>query len=153
MDKEESKKKIALGADHAGFELKEQIAKYLKEKGYEVKDFGAYSTDSIDYPDPAYSTAKSVSEHSSDEGILICGTGIGMSMVANKLPGIRAALCNSVETAQLSKKHNNANLLCLGGRVEHTDSVEKIVDEWLNAKFEEGRHERRVDKIHSLTGI
>ena len=153
MDKEESKKKIALGADHAGFELKEQIAKYLKEKGYEVKDFGAYSTDSIDYPDPAYSTAKSVSENSSDEGILICGTGIGMSMVANKLPGVRAALCNSVETAQLSKKHNNANLLCLGARVEHTDSVEKIVDEWLNAKFEEGRHERRVDKIHSLTGI
>lgn len=153
MDKEESKKKIALGADHAGFELKEQIAKYLKEKGYEVKDFGAYSTDSIDYPDPAYSTAKSVSEHSSDVGILICGTGIGMSMVANKLPGVRAALCNSVETAQISKKHNNANLLCLGGRVEHTDSVEKIVDEWLNAKFEEGRHERRVDKIHSLTGI
>ena len=153
MDKEESKKKIALGADHAGFELKEQIAKYLKEKGYEVKDFGAYSTDSIDYPDPAYSTAKSVSEHSSDEGILICGTGIGMSMVANKLPGVRAALCNSVETAQLSKKHNNANLLCLGGRVEHTDSVEKIVDEWLNAKFEEGRHDRRVNKIHSLTGL
>ena len=153
MDKEESKKKIALGADHAGFELKEQIAKYLKEKGYEVKDFGAYSTDSIDYPDPAYSTAKSVSEHSSDVGILICGTGIGMSMVANKLPGVRAALCNSVETAQISKKHNNANLLCLGGRVEHTDSVEKIVDEWLNAKFEEGRHKRRVDKIHSLTGI
>ncbi|MCH8271882.1 MAG: ribose 5-phosphate isomerase B [Candidatus Marinimicrobia bacterium] len=153
MDKEESKKKIALGADHAGFELKEQIAKYLKEKGYEVKDFGAYSTDSIDYPDPAYSTAKSVSEHSSDVGILICGTGIGMSMVANKLPGVRAALCNSVETAQISKKHNNANVLCLGGRVEHTDSVEKIVDEWLNAKFEEGRHKRRVDKIHSLTGI
>lgn len=153
MDKEESKKKIALGADHAGFELKEQIAEYLKENGYEVKDFGAYSTDSIDYPDPAYSTAKSVSEHSSDEGILICGTGIGMSMVANKLPGVRAALCNSVETAQLSKKHNNANLLCLGARVEHTDSVEKIVDEWLNTKFEQGRHERRVDKIHSLTGI
>ena len=153
MDKEESKKKIALGADHAGFELKEQIAEYLKENGYEVKDFGTYSTDSIDYPDPAYSTAKSVSEHSSDEGILICGTGIGMSMVANKLPGVRAALCNSVETAQLSKKHNNANLLCLGARVEHTDSVEKIVDEWLNTKFEQGRHERRVDKIHSLTGI
>ena len=153
MDKEESKKKIAIGADHAGFELKEQIAEHLKEKGYEVKDFGAYSTDSVDYPDPAYSTAKSVSEQSSDEGILICGTGIGMSMVANKLPGVRAALCNSVETAQLSKKHNNANLLCLGARVEHTDSVEKIVDEWLNAKFEEGRHERRVDKIHSLTGI
>jgi len=153
MDKEESKKKIALGADHAGFELKEQIAEDLKENGYEVKDFGTYSTDSIDYPDPAYSTAKSVSEHSSDEGILICGTGIGMSMVANKLPGVRAALCNSVETAQLSKKHNNANLLCLGARVEHTDSVEKIVDEWLNTKFEQGRHERRVDKIHSLTGI
>ena len=153
MDKEESKKKIALGADHAGFELKEQIAEYLKENGYEVKDFGTYSTDSIDYPDPAYSTAKSVSEHSSDEGILICGTGIGMSMVANKLPGVRAALCNSVETAQLSKKHNNANLLCLGARVEHTDSVERIVDEWLNTKFEQGRHERRVDKIHSLTGI
>ena len=153
MDKEESKKKIALGADHAGFELKEQIAEYLKEKGYEIEDFGAYSSDSIDYPDPAYSTAKSVSEHSSDEGILICGTGIGMSMVANKLPGVRAALCNSVETAQLSKKHNNANLLCLGARVKHPDPIEEIVEEWLNAKFEEGRHERRVGKIHSLTGI
>jgi len=153
MDKEESKKKIALGADHAGFELKEKIADFLKERGYEVEDFGAYSTESIDYPDPAYSTAKSVSEHSSDEGILICGTGIGMSMVANKLPGIRAALCNSVETARLSREHNNANLLCLGARIEHTDTVEMIVEEWLNAKFEEGRHERRVDKIHSLTGL
>ena len=153
MDKEESKKKIALGADHAGFELKERIAKYLKEKDYEVKDFGAFSADAIDYPDPAYSTAKSVSEHKSDEGILICGTGIGMSIVANKLPGVRAALCNTIETAQLSKKHNNANLLCLGGRVEHADSIEQIVDEWLNAKFEEGRHERRVEKIHLLTGI
>ena len=153
MDKEESKKKIALGADHAGFELKEQIAEFLKEKGYEIEDFGAYSADSIDYPDPAYSTAKSVSEHSSDEGILICGTGIGMSMVANKLPGIRAALCYSIETARLSKEHNNANLLCLGARVKHSDTIEAIVEEWLNAKFEEGRHERRVDKIHSLTGI
>ncbi|MCH7954910.1 MAG: ribose 5-phosphate isomerase B [Candidatus Marinimicrobia bacterium] len=153
MDKEESKKKIALGSDHAGFEIKEQLAAYLKEKGYEVKDFGAYSADAIDYPEPAYSTAKSVSEHSTDEGILICGTGIGMSIVANKLPGIRAAVCNSVETAQISKKHNNANVLCLGSRIEHSDSFEKIVDEWLNAKFEEGRHERRVGKIHSLTGI
>ena len=153
MDKEESKQKIALGADHAGFELKEQIAEYLKKAGYEVKDFGAYSAESVEYPDPAYSTAKAVSEHSSDEGILICGTGIGMSIVANKLPGIRAALCNSVETAKLSRKHNNANLLCLGSRVEHSDSIEEIVKEWLNAKFEEGRHERRVDKIHSLTGI
>ena len=153
MDKEESKKKIALGADHAGFELKERIAEFLNERGYEIEDFGAYSADSIDYPDPAYSTAKSVSEHDSDEGILICGTGIGMSMVANKLPGIRAALCYSVETARLSKKHNNANLLCLGARVKHSDPIEDIVEEWLNAKFEEGRHERRVDKIHSLTGI
>ncbi len=153
MDKEESKKKIALGADHAGFELKGRIAKYLEENGYEVKDFGTFSADSIDYPDPAYSTAKSVSEHQSDEGILICGTGIGMSIVANKLPGVRAALCNSVETAQLSKKHNNANLLCLGSRVKHSDTIESIVEEWLNAKFEEGRHGRRVDKIHSLTGI
>lgn len=153
MDKEDSKKKIALGADHAGFELKEQIAGFLKEKGYEVEDFGAYSAESIDYPDPAYSTAKSVSEHTADEGILICGTGIGMSIVANKLPGVRAALCNSVETAQLSKKHNNANLLCLGARVEHSDSIEMIVDAWFDTKFEEGRHERRVDKIHSLTGL
>ena len=153
MDKEESKKKIALGADHAGYELKEKIAEYLKGKGYEIEDFGAYSADAVDYPDPAYSTAKSVSEHSYDEGILICGTGIGMSIVANKLPGVRAALCNSIETAQLSRKHNNANLLCLGARIEHSDAIEMIVDEWLNAEFEEGRHERRVDKIHSLTGL
>ena len=153
MDKEDSKKKIAIGADHAGFDLKENITKYLKDNGYEVVDFGAFSPDSVDYPDPAYSTANSISSGSSSEGILICGTGIGMSIVANKLPGVRAALCNSVETAQLSKKHNNANLLCLGAKVELSESIENIVEEWLKAEFEEGRHERRVEKIHTLTGL
>jgi len=153
MDKEESKKKIALGADHAGYELKEKIADYLKKKGYEVTDFGTYSNESTDYPDLALKTAKSVSEKESDEGILICGTGIGMSIVANKLPGVRAALCNSIETVKLARKHNHANLLCLGARVERTESVEDIIDTWLSTEFEHGRHDRRVQKIHTLTGI
>ena len=153
MDKQESKKKIALGADHAGYELKEKITDYLKKKGYEISDFGTFSTESTDYPDFAMKTAKSVSEKESDVGILVCGTGIGMSIVANKLPGVRAALCNSVETAKLAREHNHANLLCLGARVERTESVEDILDMWLTTEFEHGRHDRRVEKIHTLTGL
>ena len=153
MDKEERKKKIAIGADHAGFDLKEKIASYLRDKGFELLDYGTNSTESTDYPDYAYATAKSVSDNIADEGILVCGTGIGMSMVANKLPGVRAALCNSAETAKLAKEHNNANLLCLGSRIENSDPIEDIIDIWLETQFEAGRHEKRVEKIHTLTGI
>ncbi len=153
MDKEVSKKKIAIGADHAGYELKEEISDYLKAKGYEVVDFGTHSNESIDYPDLAFSTAKSVSDKETAEGILVCGTGIGMSMVANRLPGVRAAVCSSVETAKLAKQHNHANLLCLGGRMDRTDSIEDILDSWFNTDIQHGRHDRRVEKIHELTGI
>jgi len=153
LDKEVNKKKIAIGADHAGYELKEEISFYLKNKGYEVVDFGTYSKESTDYPDLAFNTAKSVSEKETGEGILICGTGIGMSMVANRLPGVRAALCTSSETAKLAKRHNHANLLCLGARIERSDSIEEILDSWFSSEIEHGRHDRRVKKIHELTGI
>ena len=153
MDKEESKKKIAVGADHAGFELKKDIVKYLEDKGYDVIDVGTYTEDSVDYPDLAYKAAEYVSKKESEVGILVCGTGIGMSMVANKIPGVRAALCNSVESAKLSKAHNDANLLCIGSRLDNPDSTHDIIDAWLSTEFKHGRHERRVDKIHNLTGI
>lgn len=153
MDKEVGKKKIAIGADHAGYELKKEISDYLKGKGYEVVDFGTHSNESIDYPDFAYITAKSVSDKETVEGILICGTGIGMSMVANRLPGVRAALCSSIETAKLAKQHNHANLLCLGARMDRSDTIEEILDSWFTTDIEHGRHDRRVEKIHELTGI
>ena len=153
MDKEVSKKKIAIGADHAGYELKGEISDYINGKGFEVVDFGTHSNESIDYPDVAYNTAKSVSDEETAEGILICGTGIGMSMVANRLPGVRAAVCSSTETAKLAKQHNHANILCLGARMDRSDSIEDILDSWFASEIEHGRHDRRVEKIHKLTGI
>jgi len=153
LDKEVSKKNIAIGADHAGYELKQEISDYLKGKGYNLVDFGTHSTESMDYPDVAFNTAKSVSDEETDEGILICGTGIGMSMVANRLPGVRAALCSSSETAKLAKQHNHANILCLGARMDRSDSIEDILDSWFSTDIEHGRHDRRVEKIHELTGI
>ena len=108
---------IAIGADHGGFELKEHIVKYLKDKGVEVKDYGTYNEDSIDYPDCAAPVCKAVQDGTAERGILICGTGIGISMAANKYKGIRAALCSDVYSAKMTKQHNNANIICLGGRV------------------------------------
>lgn len=141
---------LGIGADHGGFELKEEIKKYLDEKGIETKDFGTFSEDSVDYPDYAEKVANSIVSGECDCGILICGTGIGISIAANKIPGIRAANCSDCYSARKSKEHNNANILCMGGRVVGKDLAKMIVDEWLNAEFQGGRHQRRLDKITEL---
>lgn len=142
--------KIALGADHAGYQLKDQIRHHLKQKGIEVRDEGANSGDSVDYPDFARLVAHDVTEKRADLGILVCGSGIGMSISANKVPGIRAANVNSEYEAQMSREHNNANVLALGARILNADQALAIVDKWLATGFAGGRHERRVDKIAAI---
>lgn len=141
--------KIFFGADHGGFELKEELKTWLSANN-DVTDCGTFSTDSIDYPDIAATTAKEVVSHPDSIGILICGTGIGISIAANKVDGIRAALCWNEATGALARQHNNANILCLGGRQLSVDEAKKIVSAFLSAQFEGGRHERRVEKIMAL---
>lgn len=141
--------KIALGADHGGFALKGQIIDFLKGDGYQTVDCGTHSADACDYPVFAYKVAKAVSEKKADLGVLICKSGNGMAMVANKLPGVRAAICFDKQVAQLSRQHNDANILVLGS--EHFfDEPEVIVRAWLEASFEGGRHKRRVDIISDI---
>lgn len=137
--------KIALASDHAGFPLKEVIKKHLQE--HEVTDFGAYSKESMDYPDTGFPAAEAVRDGKCQRGILICGTGIGMSIVANKVKGIRASLCHCEEFAILTRKHNDSNVLTLPGRFLDDNIALKIVDAWLNTEFEHGRHQKRIDKI------
>lgn len=144
--------KIAIGCDHAGYEYKLGIIDFLHLLGYEVTDFGCNSAESCDYPDFARPTAESVAKGEHDLGILICGSGIGMSIVANKIRGIRAANCTSPKMAELARQHNNANILTFGARLVSLDDAKEIVRSFLNAKFEGGRHQRRVEKIHSETG-
>jgi len=144
--------KIALASDHAGYELKEKIAEMLKEMGHQVLDFGTNTNESVDYPDFAAPAAKAVASSDADMGILICGTGIGMSIVANKIEGIRAADCTSVEMAKLARRHNNANILTLGARLLNFEQAEPIVRAFLNEDFEGGRHLIRIEKIHKNTG-
>ena len=140
--------KIALGADHRGHSVKEHIAVQLQEKGHEVLDMGTNSAKSCDYPDVAWPAAKAVIAGQADRGILICGSGIGMVICANKVPGIRAALCHDELTAQMSRRHNNSNVLCLASDVLGEGLMRRIVDDWLETPFEGGgRHERRVRKI------
>ncbi|WHH57565.1 ribose 5-phosphate isomerase B [Petroclostridium sp. X23] len=143
---------IAIGSDHGGFELKEEIKKYLTEKGYEVKDFGVATPDSVDYPDIAHPVCSSIVNGECDRGILICGTGIGISIAANKVKGIRAALCGDCYSAKMTKEHNNANVIALGGRVTGPGLAIEIVEAWLGAEFQGGRHQGRIDKIHALEG-
>jgi ribose 5-phosphate isomerase B len=138
---------IAIGSDHAGFKFKEAIKKYLLTLNYLVEDFGTNSEERVDYPDYAFKVAENVAKGNFDLGILICGTGIGMSIAANKVKGIRAALCNDLYTAHISKEHNDANVLCMGGRVVGEEVAKEIVKTWLNARFEGGRHVQRVFKI------
>lgn len=144
---------IAIASDHAGFEYKEKLKEFLSEVGYQVADFGCTSSQSCDYPDFAYPLAKSVSAGENTFGILICGSGIGMTIVANKINGIRAANCCTVEMARLARLHNNANVLAFGARLISFELAKEIVLAFLNEKFEGNRHERRVAKIHKLTGI
>jgi ribose 5-phosphate isomerase B len=139
--------KIAIGSDHAGFKLKETVKEFLKTSGIEVIDFGTHSEESADYPDFAFPVAEAVAKKEFDFGILICSTGIGMSITANKVAGIRAALCNDLFTANCSKEHNDANVLCMGGRIVGEGLAKAIVQTWLERKFQGGRHERRVKKI------
>ncbi|SHH17431.1 ribose 5-phosphate isomerase B [Thermosipho atlanticus] len=142
--------KFAIGSDHAGYELKEQLKKYLISKNIEVLDVGTNTPVSVDYPDYAEKLGKLIQENKVDFGILICGTGIGMSIAANKMKGIRAALCLIPEMAALSRKHNNANVLVLPGRLVGYELATWILDAFLNSSFEGGRHERRINKIKSL---
>lgn len=144
------KMRIALGADHAGFQLKEEIAKYLQAKGYEYKDFGVFSTDSVDYPDQAAIVAKAVAKKEFDQGIIICGTGIGVAISANKVRGVRAALCHDVFSAQMARAHNDSNVLALGARVIGPGLALSIVEAYLTGEFAGGRHQQRVDKIMRL---
>ena len=143
-------KKIAIGADHAGFELKEKIKNVLGELEYEVVDFGTNSTDSVDYPLIAKALATNVASKDPPRGILICGTGIGMSIAANKVKGIIAANCFDTETAKLARLHNNSNILTLGGRILNFDTAKDIVKVWLETDFEGGRHQRRIQEIRDL---
>jgi len=139
--------KVALGADHAGFELKEHVKRWLTEHGHEVIDFGTDSTDSVDYPDYAFAASEAVSKGQADVGVLSCGTGIGVSIAANKVRGIRAAVVDDAESAALSRAHNNANVLCLGGRRTTPEQADAILEAWFSTEFAGGRHARRVDKI------
>ncbi len=139
--------KIAIGADHGGFRLKKKIIEYLREKNVEFKDFGTFDEESCNYPDIAKKVSLEVATGNFNKGILICGTGIGMSIVANKTKGIRAALCADTFSAKASRAHNNANILCLGQRVTGEGLALEILDIWLNSSFESGRHKTRVDMI------
>ncbi|EJE7234647.1 TPA: ribose 5-phosphate isomerase B [Clostridium botulinum] len=142
--------KIALGSDHAGLPLKNEIIKHLEGKGIEIKDFGTYTEESCDYPDYAQNVAEKVVAKEFDFGILVCGTGIGISIAANKVKGVRAALCSDTFSAHACREHNNANILALGQRVVGVGLALDIVDNFLNAKFQGGRHENRVNKMMEI---
>ena len=138
---------ISIGADHAGFSVKEKIREYLESKSYTILDKGTYSEESVDYPEFGHAVGNSVQSGESTKGIVVCGSGIGISMAANKIVGIRAALCTTPEHAQMSRFHNDANVLAIGARMTDYDVITEILDTWLDTEFEGGRHSRRVNKI------
>ncbi len=142
--------KIAIGCDHGGLEHKNAIAEHLKERGFEVKDFGIYELKSVDYPEIAVAVAESIVKGESERGILVCGTGIGMSLAANKVTGIRAAACSEHFSAKYTRLHNDSNILCLGGRVIGIGTAIELADIFVDTVFEGGRHQRRVDKIMEI---
>lgn len=141
---------ILLGSDHGGLSLKESIKALLEERGLLYEDCGTYTTDSVDYPDFGEKVARRVSNGDAEKGILFCGTGIGMSIIANKFPGVRAALATDLFTAQMAKEHNNANILVLGGRVLQDEQARSMVTIWLDSPFDGGRHQQRLDKIRQI---
>ncbi len=144
--------KISIGSDHAGFHYKEALRAFLQVAGHEVHDCGTFSAERADYPDYAFKVATMVAQHEVQYGVLICGSGIGVSITANKVNGVRAANCLSVEMAHLARAHNDANIVCVGERLVSLDLAKSIVDQFLRSDFEGGRHSDRVEKIHSLTG-
>ena len=141
---------IAIASDHGGFQLKKQVREHLVERGYKVVDLGTDSEESVDYPLFGKACAEAVASHKADLGVVCCGTGIGISIAANKVKGIRCGLCTSVEMATLAKQHNNANMLALGGRTTDPALAIEIVDAWLDTEFEGGRHQRRVDMLDEM---
>jgi len=141
---------IGIGSDHGGFELKEEMKKFLEESGHQVKDFGTHSKESVDYPDYGRVVGEAVVSGEVDRGVVICGTGIGISISANKVKGVRAALCGDVYSARMSREHNNANVIAMGGRVLGVDLAKEILGTFLKSEFQGGRHERRVNKIAEI---
>ena len=139
--------KIAIASDHGGFDLKEQVKVWLQEMGHEVEDFGCHSKESCDYPDFGAAAARAVASGQCERGIVICTTGIGISITANKVKGIRCALCSEPWSAEMTRRHNNANMLAMGGGLIGNNMADKILDAFLNTEFEGGRHQRRVDKL------
>jgi ribose 5-phosphate isomerase B len=144
------KMRIVVASDHRGFQIKEQIVDLLKRQGHEVEDAGTSSLESVDYPDFAAIVARKVSNKQVDRGVLICGTGIGMAIAANKFKGVRAAPCTDEVTAEMSRRHNDLNVLCLSADLLSARMVERMVDTWINTEFEAGRHLRRIEKIGQL---
>ena len=152
MDHENSQRKIVyIGSDHAGFEAKSHIIDLVTNMGYSVIDKGTFSSESVDYPDFGVAVGKAVANDPGSSGIVICGTGIGISIAANKINSIRAALCTSPLHAEMARKHNNANILAMGARMTGLKEMDTIIKTWFSTDFEGGRHQKRVDKIHSLT--
>ena len=142
--------KISIGSDHAGYDYKQILIDHLEDQGYEIIDEGPNSDESVDYPVYGHKVGQRVSNQEADFGITICGSGIGISLAANKVPGIRAALCSEPLSAELSRRHNNANVVSVGARLVGTDMAKEIVDVFLNTKFDGGRHKRRVDMIEEI---
>lgn len=142
---------IAIGSDHAGFRYKQELGEFLRLQGHTVEDVGTYSLDSVDYPDFAAAVGRLVASKTADFGVLVCGSGIGVSITANKVRGVRAANCLTEEVARLARQHNNANVVTLGERLVTLDAAKAIVQVCLTTSFEGGRHEKRVEKIHTLT--
>jgi ribose 5-phosphate isomerase B len=142
--------RVAIGADHGGYELKERVVEFLERQGYDFEDLGTHDRESVDYPDFGAQVARAVASGAFERGILICGTGIGMSMTANKVPGIRAAVCTDGFTARMARQHNDAQILCLGGRVLGVGSALEVVEVFLSTAAQGGRHARRVRKINAL---
>lgn len=141
---------IVMGSDHAGFALKEFIKKHLTAQNFNIEDCGAFSENSVDYPDFGIAVAEKVASGKFSRGILICGTGLGMSMVANRFKNVRAALCNDLFSAIMSRRHNDANILVMGGRVIGSELAKEILKAWLNTPFEDGRHRKRIEKFDAI---
>jgi len=149
-DKDVTKMKIAFGNDHVALEMKLQLMEHIEKKGYEAIDLGSHTSDRCDYPVYGEKVARLVADGDADLGILICGTGVGISLAANRVPGIRAVVCSEPYTASLSRMHNNTNVLAMGARVVGIDLAKMIVDQWLEAEFEGGRHKKRIDMIAAI---
>ncbi len=143
---------VYIGSDHAGFSAKQKTAEYVRSLGYTVRDLGTDSEESVDYPDYGVKVGNKVRKNKESCGIIFCGTGIGISIAANKVPGIRAALCTSPFHVEMARRHNDANILAMGARVSSFEEIKKMIDKWFATPFDGGRHEKRVKKIHSLTG-